>query len=615
MPLSLSARPADSLPEPRRVVILNATDPYLPAFVTFDGALRATIKARSREPVDFFSETLDMHRFPRELLDDDVVALLEKKYRRLKVDVVLAVTPIALDFAQRHHQDIWPGATLVFEGISVRSLTRLAPESGVQGIPYGLAFARTLDLALRLKPDTRLIAVVSGSGPCCDYLDDIKDALQRRAQHLEARYLVGLSLEDTLAGVAGLPENAVVLFTAIFRDPTGRPLMPRQVLEQLAEQSSAPIFGVYGSQMGHGLTAGWIVPFDVQGRAIGVLVARLLNGADPATIGIQPPLASLCMADWRWLRRWGIDPKRLPEGCELRFRDRSFWEQYYRQLLLVLAVVFAQAALILFLLMQRRRLHKAQQALSAECERRAESEDFAARLRTRLERFTKERSLGVMAATIAHEINQPLIAIQNYAQAAKRRLQSDAPDKTKLVELFTKIDGQSQRAGAITQRVRSLVNDDGPRLQPVAVEPLIDAVMNLLEPERRRLGCAIRSEHQARDVKVMADSLQVQLVLVNLLQNAMQSLAAGAYDNRSILIEVRPVGDFIQVSVIDWGGGVPPERAEEIFEQFSSGRTGGMGLGLAVARAIVEAHGGQLWFAPNPAGGAIFRFTLRVFRP
>lgn len=171
--------------------------------------------------------------------------------------------------------------------------------------------------------------------------------------------------------------------------------------------------------------------------------------------------------------------------------------------------------------------------------------------------------------------------------------------------------------------MRALVNDDTPRLQPVALEPLIDAVVNLLEPERRRLGCVIRRERNAEDAKVMADALQVQLVLVNLLQNAMQSLSVGAPADRSLHIEVQAArhsaGDAseepnIQISVIDQGAGVPPERAEEIFEQFSSGRTGGMGLGLAVSRAIVEAHGGQLWHEPNPAGGAIFRFTLRAPR-
>lgn len=166
-----------------------------------------------------------MHRFSPALLDGDVVALLEKKYRSLKVDVVLAVTPIALEFAQRHRDELWPGATIIFDGVSVRSLARLAPAPGVRGIPYGLAFERTLDLALRLKPDTRLIAVVSGAGPCCDYLRDIQALLERRSPDLDARYLVDLSLEDTLAGVAGLPEDAVVLYTALFRDST-RPNSP-----------------------------------------------------------------------------------------------------------------------------------------------------------------------------------------------------------------------------------------------------------------------------------------------------------------------------------------------------------------------------------------------------
>ena len=235
------------------------------------------------------------------------------------------------------------------------------------------------------------------------------------------------------------------------------------------------------------------------------------------------------------------------------------------------------------------------------------------RLRSRLARFSKEHSLGTMATAISHEINQPLIAIQNYAQAAKRRLQSNVDDKPKLIELFEKIEGQAERAGAITQRVRSLVNRSDLQLRSVAPAALLEEVIRIMAPEAENRGCRIQWEFAGDLPPVLADSLQVQLVLVNLLQNAMQSTNSGDEYETVVSVDVRPVDEGgVQVSVADRGRGVPPDRVTEIFEPLYSGTSDGMGMGLAISRAIIDAHGGRLWYEPNSSGGAIFRFTLRT---
>jgi two-component system sensor kinase FixL len=147
----------------------------------------------------------------------------------------------------------------------------------------------------------------------------------------------------------------------------------------------------------------------------------------------------------------------------------------------------------------------------------------------------------------------------------------------------------------------------------VALCPLLEAVIRMIEPEVENRGCHIRCALVGAAPLVLADPLQVQLVLVNLLQNATQSLAASNDDDKTVSVDVRSAGQhLVEVSVMDSGPGVSPERAEDIFEPFYSGKQGGMGMGLSIARTIVEAHGGQLWHEPNPAGGAIFRFTLRT---
>jgi signal transduction histidine kinase len=602
-------------PEPRHVVILNAADPYLPAFQLLDRAFRDTVRAGYTAPLELHAETLDMHRFPRAQLDREVLALLRGKYRDLKVDVVVAAAPIALDFAERNRDEIWPGATIVFHSVPVGVLSEgrsLAPRT--IGLPVRLDFGPTLALALRLLPGARRIAVVAGTGdPDRRNLALARPALERLAGALDIRYLVGLTLADTLAAVRALPADALVLYLSVYRDADGKPLVPRDVLTQVAAASPVPAFGVFETYVGSGIAAGSIATYATQGQHAGELVARVLKGEDPERIGSQAPATARCIADGRQLQRWDIDEGLLPADCEIRFRELTAWQQYRWQIATGLAVILAQAALIVTLVVNRRRLRRARNEARDELGRRTQAEGLAARLRNRLGRFARERSLGAMATAISHEINQPLIAIQNYAQAARRRLAGGDDDRAKLTELFAKIEGQAERAGAITQRVRSLVSASEPVLAPTPPRDLLDEIIRIMAPEIESRGCRVAAEGAADLPGVMVDALQVELVLVNLVRNAMQSACRDESRGRQIRIDARRAGEReVQFSVADQGPGVPPDRAEDIFEPLSSGTSGGMGMGLSICREIVQAHGGRLWYEPNPAGGAIFRFTLKA---
>lgn len=614
IPAMASAQATDRKGEMRRVVILNATDPYLPAFLALDGAMRDAIETQAKAATELYAEALDMHRFPRELLDHDVVMLMSKKYRDLKVDVVVAAAPIALDFVQRYKDEIWPGAAIVFNSVPPSSLSERSLDADTVGIPVQFEFGQTLDLALTMRPDTRRIAVVAGNAePDHRHLSYAKPALDSFAGRVEIQYIVGLTLDETIAAVRTLPPDSVVLYLTMFRDGADTPHVPRNVLQRVAGASQAPVFGVFESYLGHGIAAGAITTYSEQGRRTGELVARVLNGEAPLEIGIQPAGKPGCIADWQQLDRWGMDERHLPADCEVRFKTVTVWEQYRWSILVILAVILAQASTIFALAISVRRLKQSQLTLAQENGRRIQVEAFAGQLRRRLTCFSKERSLGTMATAIAHEINQPLIAIQNYAQAAKRRIKNNVDDKPKLIELFAKIEGQAQRAGNITQRVRSVVGRNSPMLQPVSLCPLIEEAISLMESEIDNRKCKIQCESNGIYPIVSGDGLQIQLVLVNLLQNAMKSVCSEDRLDRDINIDVCMVGEKdVQVSVTDRGTGIAPALVPEIFELFASESRDGLGMGLAVSKAIIEAHGGKLWYEANPAGGAIFRFTLGV---
>ncbi len=230
-----SAQVGDGAGEPRRVVILNATDPYLPAFLAVDGGVRAALQDTSRVATELFAETLDMYRFPRAQLDPDVVALLRKKYRDLEVDVVVAAGTTALDFALDNRPRIWPGASIVFHSVPTAALGDRSLDPRTIGVPVALEIGHTLDLALRLRPTTRQIAVIAGTAePDIRHLELARAALGRYADRLEVRYLVGLTVAETVEAVRALPADAAVLYLTIFRDGAGAPQVPRYVLTRIS---------------------------------------------------------------------------------------------------------------------------------------------------------------------------------------------------------------------------------------------------------------------------------------------------------------------------------------------------------------------------------------------
>jgi len=175
---------------------------------------------------------------------------------------------------------------------------------------------------------------------------------------LDVQYLVGLTLAETVAAVRALPEDAVVIYLTMFRDGAGVPHVPRDVLERIAAVSRAPVFGLFETYLGHGIATGSIASYAAQGRTAGELVARVRNGEDPSAIGVQAPVESRCIADWRQLRHWGIDEGLLPADCEVRFKEVTAWDCYQWQITAALAVFLAQTSLIVALLLHRRRLRR-----------------------------------------------------------------------------------------------------------------------------------------------------------------------------------------------------------------------------------------------------------------
>jgi signal transduction histidine kinase len=582
------------------------------------------VRGFSSEPgldVEIDSEAPDLKRFASMdtagLVDGQQINwLLEfyrKNYQDRKPNLLMPTDTPALRFLLVHGEELFPGVPIVFVDADRNFVAAQELPPNVTGVTGFLDITGTLELIQHVHPDTQRVAVIIGSSSYDKAMErEARQVIESYAGQLEFVWLRGMSVDEVVTALNALPEQTVALYLVQTGDRTGKQYVPRSMLQAFAAAASVPVYGLWDTLLEHGIVGGRLATIEEDGYQAAKLAARILQGDAPADLPVIDRLSNPPIFDGVELARWHIREKRLPAGSQIRHRPASTWDELRTGIMTTVAVIVVQGIMIVVLLLSRRRLRHARTALQDENDRRREAETMAVWLRGRLARFSKERSLGTMATTIAHEINQPLIAIQNYAQAARRRLQMNTIEAPKLAELVEKIEGQAARAGAITQHVRALVNHDAPDLRPMPLCPLLQEAIRIMAPESEARGCHIACEPVADLTPVLADALQVQLVLVNLLQNAMHSVSACKGSEKLISVEVCEPGDNeVQVSVTDRGEGVPPERVNEIFEPLYSGKATGMGMGLAICRDIIDAHGGRIWYDPNPEGGAIIRFTLR----
>jgi PAS domain S-box-containing protein len=238
-------------------------------------------------------------------------------------------------------------------------------------------------------------------------------------------------------------------------------------------------------------------------------------------------------------------------------------------------------------------------------------EEQAQRLNDQLALIARLNTLGDLAGRLAHELNQPLTAISNYAQGCANRLKAQQIGGEELLKVLDSIRDAAFRAGTIVDRLREFVRRKGPRQVQVDLEGLIRHLLDLIEPEVRQSGVRVELEIPQDLPRAYADPLQIEQAIVNLVRNAMESMADTSPEDRRLTIRAQRLSaDEVEVAVCDRGRGVQGEAAARLFEPFFSTKPFGLGMGLPVSRSIFQGHGGRLWMDADVAGGACFRFTL-----
>lgn len=553
-------------------------------------------------PPALYIEGFDVSRFTSPTYAADFRGWLARKYSDRPLDLIIAIGEDAVGFLAEARGQPWPDTPVLFIETGVRyDLARDLPKAA--GIILESHFRSALGVVKRVLPDTQRVVLIYGASDVehrrfSGFADEVRAA----GLGLEPMSLPTRSMDDVLAQVARLPEHTVVFILAPYVDAQGRSLPQARACELIATAANRPSFSLPAHDLGCGVVGGLLRDFTIVGRAAGTQALRAL-----ATGKAQPSLLRIAdyttlAFDARQLSRWGIRESRLPAGSRVEYREPNVWRDYRWLVIAAITVAAVQALLIGALLFEHLRRRRAEVnsrqhlAAVAHLDRRA--------------------AMGELTTSLAHELNQPLNAILQNAGAAEMMLASQGRDVDvgEIREILADIRSDDVRAGETIRRMRALLRKQEIETQSLDLNDFTRDTIALVAADARAREVRVETDLGPRIAPVLGDRVHLQQVLLNLILNGMEAMAVVPRERRALLIKTVQNNGTVEVSVRDAGPGITTIDPARVFEPFYTTKQEGMGMGLSIARSIIEAHKGRISAENNAEGGATVRFHLPASR-
>ena len=591
----LLPRPVAAQPAQRSVLVLDQSSAGLPFNAAVTSAIRSTINAGSKSPISFYSEHLDANRFFGPEYENEFVQFLKAKYRERHIDVVIVFGVSALDFIARRREQLWPSVPVVFAAIDEATMSRRTLPNNVTGATMQLTLQDMVKVARIVMPNLKAVAIVGDPLERQTFYRHFADEIPAIAAQLEIVNLMDLPLAELAKRLAVLPDNTAVIYTGIYFTSEGVSYIPAELTSQIAEWANRPVVVTASSYLNKGAIGGYIVQSNPIGQQAGRMALRILAGESASDIPVAK-VASQLVFEWPALQRWKISESRLPPGSEILFREPTAWQRYSWQIAFITAVVLLQAGLIATLLREHRR--------------RKFSEVQSRQRMAELAHVNRFSTAGELTASIAHEINQPLGAILTNAETVKAILKSPSPDVAELNEIVDDILKDDRRASEVIQRMRSLLKKAPFELKNFDLNDVVRETLGFLSSLAVGRKFELTSGITPDALPILGDRIQLQQVILNLVVNGIDAMKDTPTENRIIRIRTSRVEEFAELSVSDRGPGIPGDKLKEVFEPFFTSKAEGMGMGLSIARTIIEAHHGLISARNQVHGGASFRIRL-----
>jgi signal transduction histidine kinase len=590
--------PQSEAAEPKQVLLLHgfghAYDPWSDVAQSFQSNLiRST-----QDPIDIFEISIDSARIQT---PDDAKPFID--YIRAivfhrKPHLIVPVGAPAAFFAQRHRSQLFPTTPMLIAGAAERRISKESITAQDTAVLFDVDLRALIENVISVRRETRDLVVFVGNSPVERYwASELRREFEPLRDRTNVTWLESLTFAEMLEHAAKMQAESAILWIGFSEDVAGIPYSQSRALDEMRKVAAAPIFGSADYQLGRGIVGGRLLQTQRIGQAAAAVALRILNGESPASIELRKVAMGTPTYDWRELQRWGIREANLPPGSLVQFREPPVWRQYLWQSISVLAIVAAQALLIGGLLYQR---YLRQQA---ELDVRHRAAELAV--------VNRRNLAGQLSASIAHEINQPLAAIVSSGNAGLRWLQGNTPDLDRVAASLKRIVQDGHRAAGIIETVRALFKKSDHDKVAIDINAAVNDVLDLMRSELDRQRVSVKSVQTQMLPQPLADAVQVQQVIVNLIRNAIDAMRAVTDRERTLKVrtEASEVGEVI-IGIEDNGPGIEADNLSKIFEPFFTTKPEGMGMGLSICRSIIEAHGGTLTVSPGQKVGASFQIVL-----
>ncbi len=592
----------DAAAQPKKILFLHSFGPNFQPWATWSREIGRELNRQSPWPLDIQEQSLVTARDGDDPSEPKFVEYLGGLYARRPPDLIVAIGAPMARFVQRHRTDLFPTTPMLLAAIEVRRVdpSTLSEQDAMVGV-------RTDQVALfenilRLLPETKTIAIIAGNSPNERFwTDELKRVIGPLVENkVELIFYNEQPFEAILKQVANLPPHSAIFYQQMAVDGAGAVYGDKEPWKRIGEVANAPMFSHDLIYFTGELVGGPMWSPAEGARPTAAVAIRILGGEKAGGIKVPPIEFPTPKYDWQQLQRWNISASRLPPGSEILFREPTAWERYSWQIALITAVFLAQAGLISALLNAHRRRRL------AEVQSRQRMAELA-----HVNRFS---TAGELTASIAHEINQPLGSILTNAETAKAILKSPSPDIGELNEIVDDILADDRRASEVILRMRSLLKKAPFELKNFDLNDVVRETLGFLSSLAVGRKFELTGVITPDALPILGDRIQLQQVILNLVVNGIDAMKDTSTENRIISIRTSRVEEFAELSVSDRGPGIPEDKLKEVFEPFFTSKAEGMGMGLSIARTIIEAHHALIWAKNRDHGGASFRIRLPLVR-
>ena len=584
----------------KRVLIISTGSRLAPGFILVDQQLLQALSAISSVRIETYAENLDLVRFPSERYQQIFREYLAAKYAEFPPDLVILVFVGNLGSAGKVLTQLFPGTPIVVAGLTEETLRTDQFGPSVSGLAQRVNPRASLELILRLQPETRRIVVIGGTAEVDRHVVQlIKESAQSFKGRVEIDFWDNLIMAELRQAVTTLPGETVILFARMFRDAAGQAFISSQVGRSIAQLANVPVYVMADANLGTAAVGGSVASVEAFGKRAGELARLILSGADIKSLPFEIRTDSVPTFNWPALQRWGIPENRLPPGSVVLHKPISIWAQYRWYIIGAATVIALQALMIAGLILQRRRRRRAEADLQ--------------RNREELAHVTRVSTVGELTTSVAHELNQPLGAILSNAEAAEMFLAANPPALDEVRDILADIRKDDQRASEVIRRMRNLLRKHDLAPKSIEINEAVEEVLRLLSIDASARKVAMKFERTAGLPSVWCDPVHFQQVVLNLVLNGMEAMAGLPDEKRHVVVRTGPANNgTVKIAVADSGPGIPVDSLPKLFEPFFTTKKEGMGMGLSIARTIVEAHHGKIWAENNSGTGATFYFTVPV---